>query len=487
MLPHATRALTRTGAAAAHIAAIRLGAHGHISSTRIRLHAVVRNECRQMSSMTTPTKTLNSSKSVSTPRPRPHKIISGIQPSGSATLGNYLGAILPWVRLQRDGAIDEAAKMADEALIKDGSTPIAIPLKPTSTLQSTPTSSSPSASFISTASSPLPSASRPPISLFLADLHALTVHPNPADLHAATYDLVATLLSCGIDPQRCTLFAQSHVPQHVELSWILTCLTPFSWMSNMTQFKEKAKMLADGGRPGAAEGRAPSLGLFAYPVLQAADILLYQATMVPVGNDQIQHVELCRDVASQFNLHYAQPSSSPSPSSTAAASSSSTPFSFPVPSALTTVTARVMSLRDGTKKMSKSDPTDAARINLTDTPDAIRKKIRKAVTDSDLHIEYDEEKKPETANLIRIMAELTERNPESIVSDPAFQTKKQFKDALTDTLVSTVHPIREEFLRLKSDESYLRDVLRDGAERASEEAEQTMKHVRDAVGLTTRR
>jgi len=260
-------------------------------------------------------------------------------------------------------------------------------------------------------------------------------------------------------------------------------------------------MLADGGRPGAAEGRAANLGLFVYPVLMAADILLHRATMVPVGGDNLSNVEMCRQIAAELNLHYAQSLSSSIPA--VSASSSVVPFSFSLPSALTSPASRVMSLRDGTKKMSKSDPTDAARINLTDTPDAIRKKIRKAVTDSDLHIEYDEEKKPETANLIRIMAELTERNPElyhvhachampfkryrSIVSDPAFQTKKQFKDALTDILVSTLSPIREEFLRLKSDESYLRDVLRHGGERASEEAEQTMKHVRDAVGLTTRR
>ena len=229
------------------------------------------------------------------------------------------------------------------------------------------------------------------------------------------------------------------------------------------------------GRPGDPKAKSASVALFSYPILQAADILLYQAEGVPVGEDQFQHIELCRDVATLYNNEYA----SDSIRSAAVGSNRPPPFAFPLPQHLATPTARVMNLRDGTKKMSKSEVSDATRINLTDDDDLIAKKIKAAKTDSIDHITFDKVARPELANLLTMLSSVTHRSIDEIVRDPALSTKQQVKLALTDALVQLLRPIRNEYHRLEKDELYLKSVLKDGAQRARKIAEGTMKQVKE--------
>jgi tryptophanyl-tRNA synthetase len=329
------------------------------------------------------------------------RVVSGIQPTGNLHLGNYLGAIRNWVRMQ-----DE---MAGEKLY------------------------------------------------FLADLHAITVYNAPAELTANTREMAAALIASGIDPDRSILFNQARVPAHAELAWMLFCTARIGWLNRMTQFKDKAGKNREG----------MSIGLFAYPVLQAADVLVYQATHVPVGDDQKQHLELARDIAAKFNGDF-----------------DTDLFTLPEP-IIPPNAARIMSLRDGNTKMSKSDPSDMSRINLTDDADLIMQKIRKAKTDP-APLPEDAAGlagRAEATNLVTIYAALTDSSVDQVLADFAGQGFGNFKTALGEVLIESLRPISERFLALKEDDSAIDAILIKGAERAASLAAPTVARAYDAMGL----
>ncbi len=291
---------------------------------------------------------------------------------------------------------------------------------------------------------------------FLADLHALTSNISPADLANATIEMAATLMAAGVD-DRAILFNQARVPAHAELCWILQGTARMGWLNRMTQWKDKAGKNREGA----------SVGLFTYPVLQAADILVYQATHVPVGEDQRQHLELARDVATKFNTDFGVDL-------------------FPLPEALISKAApRIMSLRDGTAKMSKSDPSDMSRINLIDDDDLIATKIRKAKTDPEpLPDSFDAlAERPEARNLVTIYAALAGREPQSVVEEFAGQGFGSFKPVLADLAVAVLGPVRDRLRRLLDDRSAVAAGLARGAERATAIAEPTLRAAQAAVGL----
>ena len=327
------------------------------------------------------------------------RTVSGIQPTGNLHLGNYLGAIKNWVKMQ-----DEM-----ECLF------------------------------------------------FLADLHAITVHNDPAELSANCREMTAALVASGVDPKKSVLFNQARVPAHPELAWMLICNTPMGWLDRMTQFKEKS---------GNHKQRS-SLGLYGYPVLQAADVLVYQASHVPVGEDQKQHLELARDIASKFNNDTGREV-----------------FTLPQPFIGKTA-ARIMSLRDGNAKMSKSDPSDLSRINMTDDDDTIAKKIRKAKTDPEPLPEAMSELKDraEARNLIGIYAALADMTEDAVLTEFAGKQFGDFKPALADLAVSKLSPIRARFEELRKDEAAIDAILVDGAARARELAQPTVDAAYEALGL----
>ncbi len=335
------------------------------------------------------------------PADRPMRVVSGIQPTGDLHLGNLLGAILRWVRMQ-----DEA-----ECLI------------------------------------------------FLADLHALTVDVDPAKLYASVREMAAALIASGIDPAKCTLFRQSAVPAHAELAWILQGTARMGWLNRMTQWKDKAGKNKEGA----------SVGLFTYPVLQAADILLYQATHVPVGEDQKQHVELTRDIALKFNTDFDVDL-----------------FVAPEPYIGGGTAARVMSLRDGNSKMSKTDPSDQSRINLIDSDDIIAQKIRKAKTDPEpLPASVDGlEGRPEAKNLVGIYSAVTGETVEQVLQRFAGQGFGSFKPALADALIALLSPLRTRLDHFRQDPAELDRLLEQGAQRAAERGRPVLEKAYAAVGLT---
>ncbi len=328
------------------------------------------------------------------------RVVSGIQPTGSLHLGNYLGAIRNWVRMQEE--------VQGECLF------------------------------------------------FLADLHAITVHNDPALLASNTREMAAALIASGIDPSRSILFNQARVPAHAELAWMLFCTARIGWLNRMTQFKEKSGKNREGA----------SVGLFAYPVLQAADVLLYQATHVPVGDDQKQHLELARDIATKFNTDFAIEL-----------------FTLPEP-IIPPAAARIMSLRDGTAKMSKSDSSDMSRINLTDDADTIAQKIRKAKTDPEpLPSEAEGLKnRHEARNLVGIMAALRDLSTDSVLIEYGGGNFGPFKSALTDLLVETLAPIRARLHDLR-DPDRIDAALEEGAARATALATPTLAAAYRATGL----
>ena len=328
-----------------------------------------------------------------------NRIFSGIQPTGNLHLGNYLGAIRNWVALQHDY----------ECIF------------------------------------------------CIVDLHALTQPQDPAELRASTREVTAAYIAAGIDPERCTIFNQSMVPAHTELSWLLGCLTPLGWLNRMTQFKEKA------GKNREMAG----LGLYAYPVLMAADILLYKATHVPVGEDQKQHLELARDIAGAFNRRYDREF-----------------FPLPEPQIFGTAT-RVMSFRDGTKKMSKSDTSDYSRINMTDDVGTIALKIRRAKTDSEpLPMMVAElEGRPEADNLIGIYGALAGLSREEALAKFAGQNFSVFKQALSELSVEVLGRIGGDMRRLVADPGYIDSVLRRGAEHADAIAGPVLREAQEISGL----
>jgi tryptophanyl-tRNA synthetase len=328
-----------------------------------------------------------------------NRIFSGIQPTGNFHLGNYLGALRNWVKLQGDY----------ECIF------------------------------------------------CIVDLHAITMPQDPAQLRAQTREVTAAYIAAGIDVGRCIIFNQSTVSGHAELGWILGCLTPLGWLNRMTQFKEKAgKQRENAG-----------LGLYAYPVLMAADILLYKATHVPVGEDQKQHLELARDIAGAFNRQYGRDF-----------------FPLPEPQIFGTAT-RVMSLRDGTKKMSKSDTSDYSRINMTDDADAIAQKIRKAKTDPEPlpDSETGLANRPEAENLLAIYAALTDATLDATIRRFAGRNFSAFKEELSSVAAEVLGRIGGEMRRLMADPGYIDGVLRHGAEQAHAIADPILKEVKDIVGL----
>ncbi len=296
--------------------------------------------------------------------------------------------------------------------------------------------------------------------IFLADLHAITVFIDPDELAANVREMAAALIACGIDPEVAVLFNHGRVPAHPELAWMLNCTARIGWLNRMTQFKEKSGKNREGA----------SIGLYAYPVLQAADVLLYQATHVPVGEDQKQHVELIRDIAAKFHNDYGREV-------------------FTLPDALIGETgARIMSLRDGSAKMSKSDPSEMSRINLTDDSDMVAQKVRKAKTDPEpLPATIDElDGRPEARNLVTIFAALADETPEAGLARFAGAGFGAFKPALAELTVETMRPIKARLDALRADPAELDSILERGAERAAAAAPPTLDAAYQAVGLRRR-
>ncbi len=292
---------------------------------------------------------------------------------------------------------------------------------------------------------------------FLADLHAITVKGDPATLRNNVRELTAALIASGIDPARSVLFNQARVPQHSELAWLLMCTARMGWLGRMTQFKEKSGKDREGA----------SIGLYGYPVLQAADVLLYQATHVPVGEDQKQHLELARDIATKFNLD-----------------TGTQTFTLPEPM-VGTLAPRVMSLRDGSAKMSKSDPSDLSRINLMDDDDTIAQKIRKAKSDADALPDdpADLATRPEAANLVTIYAALAGESRADVCARFAGQGFGAFKPALAELMIASLAPIRARFTALMRDVGAIDAILEGGAEQARSLGAPTLAAAQDALGL----
>ena len=304
----------------------------------------------------------------------------------------------------------------------------------------------------------------------VVDMHAITVWQDPEALRGQIREVTAAFLAAGIDPKRSIVFNQSQVPQHAELAWVFNCVARLGWLNRMTQFKEKA----------GKDRENASIGLYDYPVLMAADILAYRATHVPVGEDQKQHLELTRDIAQKFNTDFG----------TSIAAQGHGEGFFPITEPIIGgPAARVMSLRDGTKKMSKSDPSDNSRINLTDDSDAIAQKIRRAKTDPEaLPSEVAGLKeRPEADNLVGIYAALAGTTREDVLREHGGAQFSAFKPALADLAVSSLAPIAAEMRRLSADPGHIDAVLADGAERAEAIAQETLDAVKDIVGFVRRK
>ncbi|KAJ5375359.1 hypothetical protein N7517_007365 [Penicillium concentricum] len=337
-------------------------------------------------------------------------IFSGIQPTGVPHLGNYLGALHQWVKLQENAA--EGTKL-----------------------------------FFS-----------------IVDLHALTVPQDPAQLKRWRKEAFATLLAVGLDPKRSTIFYQSGVPAHTELMWILSTVASMGYLSRMTQWKSKLQLPDDATLDDSAARAQLRLGLFSYPVLQAADILVHRATHVPVGEDQRQHLEFSRYTANSFNHLYG-------------------PI-FPIPEALISPAKRVMSLKEPTSKMSKSHADEKSRIILTDSPAEIRKKVKVALTDSAASITYDPISRPGVSNLIEILSHLEGVSCEAIAADFHTASLRALKEHVADRIAYHLQEIRDRYITIMEDKTgYLESVAEEGAEAARANSRETMRQIRDAMGL----
>lgn len=326
------------------------------------------------------------------------RLISGLQPTGVLHLGNYIGAVKNFVEMQKE--------------------------------------------YDST--------------IFIADMHSITVPQDPKDLRKSILNIAATYIACGVDTDKTVLFQQSKVKEHAQLGWILNCITPTGWLNRMTQFKDKSKKYGLDN---------VTMGLYDYPVLMAADILAHKTDVVPVGEDQKQHLELARDIAQLFNRRYGQEF-----------------FKIPDP-IIPKKGARVMSLKDGTKKMSKSDDSDLTRINLDDTPDMILKKCKKAKTDSSPAFTYDKQNRPELANLLDIYATMSGYTVDAIIDMYQGKGFGDFKTGLADVIIAEIDPIRLKILELQEDRAYLDSVLEKGANQAREVAARTLDEVETIVGF----
>ncbi|MBF2058464.1 MAG: tryptophan--tRNA ligase [Cyanobacterium sp. T60_A2020_053] len=327
------------------------------------------------------------------------RILSGVQPTGNLHIGNYLGAIRNWVEIQ------------------------------------------------------------PQYDNFfcVVDLHAITVPHNPAVLAQNTYTIAALYLACGIDLNYSTIFVQSHVSAHTELTWLLNCVTPLNWLERMIQFKEKA----------IKQGENVSVGLLDYPILMASDILLYDADQVPVGEDQKQHLELTRDIAIRFNDRFADGENSV--------------LKVPEP-LIRKEGARVMSLSDGTSKMSKSDPSELSRINLLDDADTIKKKIKKCKTDAVIGLSFDPAR-AECHNLLTLYSIFAQKSKDEVTAECADMGWGKFKPLLTDATIEALTPIQQKYQEIVADRSYLDSVLQQGQEKAEIVANATLKRVKQALGF----
>ena len=291
--------------------------------------------------------------------------------------------------------------------------------------------------------------------LFLADLHAHTVKRTPEEIKEASYEVIAAYIACGINPQKAVIFNQSNVPAHSELAWILSCKTPIGWLNRMTQFKDKA----------GKDKEKASCGLYTYPILMAADILLYKADIVPVGEDQKQHVEITRDIAMAFNRFVGKEY-----------------FKEPEP-LITGVAVRVMSLRDGTKKMSKTDESEMSRINLIDSSEEIEKKFAKAKTDSIDKIYYDKENRPEISNLLVLYSALSDQPIDKIITEYENHGFSKFKKDLAMLAVEKIAPISNEMNRLLSDKAYIHNILKIGVQKANEVANKNISEIKEFMGF----
>ena len=327
------------------------------------------------------------------------RILSGVQPTGNLHLGNYLGAIRNWVENQQD---------YDNFFC-------------------------------------------------VVDLHAITVPHNPKSLAQDTYAIAALYLACGIDLEYSTIFVQSHVSAHSELTWLLNCITPLNWLERMTQYKEKALK----------QGENVSVGLLDYPVLMAADILLYNADKVPVGEDQKQHLELTRDIVISINDKFG--------------SKEKPVLKLPEP-LIRKEGARVMSLTDGTKKMSKSDESELSRINLLDPPDVIQKKIKKCKTDPIKGLVFDDSERPECHNLLTLYNILSGKAKAEVALEAEGMGWGQFKPLLTETVIESLKPIQDKYQSIMDDKGYLQSVLKDGQHKAETVANETLIRVKNALG-----
>jgi tryptophanyl-tRNA synthetase len=328
------------------------------------------------------------------------RILSGVQPTGSLHLGNYLGAIKNWVEVQHNYE-----------------------------------------NFFC-----------------VVDLHAITIPHDPSRLAADTHAIAALYLACGINLEDSTIFIQSHIPAHSELTWLLNCVTPLNWLEDMIQFKEKA----------VKQGQNVGAGLLDYPVLMAADILLYDADKVPVGEDQKQHLELTRDIAVRINHLFGQPDAAV--------------LKLPEPM-IRKEGARVMSLTDGTNKMSKSDPSELSRINLLDSEAEIRKKIKRCKTDPIRGLEFDNPERPECNNLMTLYMLLAEKTKAAALADVDGMGWGQFKPLLTDVTLAALAPIQRRYQEIMADRGYLEQVLRSGREKAEAVAVKTLERVKSAMGF----
>ena len=325
-------------------------------------------------------------------------IFSGVQPSGTLTLGNYLGALKNWAELQEDYRCYYC----------------------------------------------------------VVDMHAITVRQDPAELRRRTLDVAALYMAAGIDPKRSVIYVQSHVPQHAELGWVLNCFTYLGELSRMTQYKDKAAKHQDN----------LNSGLFTYPVLMAADILLYQADLVPVGSDQKQHVELTRDLSTRFNNLYGDV------------------FTVPEPY-IGKAGARIMSLQEPTSKMSKSDPNPNGYISILDDADTIRRKVKRAVTDSDGEIRLSPDK-PGVSNLLAIYAACRGVTPEQAEAEFAGMGYGALKDGVSEAVIAELAPLQEKYRAIRGDKGYLEGILRENAEIASRAATKTLRKVHKKVGFLAR-
>eukprot|EP00607_Mallomonas_marina_P008764 CAMPEP_0182419048 /NCGR_PEP_ID=MMETSP1167-20130531/3440_1 /TAXON_ID=2988 /ORGANISM="Mallomonas Sp, Strain CCMP3275" /LENGTH=378 /DNA_ID=CAMNT_0024593631 /DNA_START=130 /DNA_END=1266 /DNA_ORIENTATION=+ len=331
---------------------------------------------------------------------RRKRVLSGVQPTGTLHLGNYLGAIRQWVSNQ---------DLYDNFFC-------------------------------------------------VVDLHAITVPHNPKKLQQETLQAAAMYIASGIDPKRSNIFVQSHVRAHTELTWLLNCVTPMNWLERMIQYKEKAKK----------QGENVGVGLFSYPILMSADILLYQADLVPVGEDQRQHLELSRDICRRFNDQYCK--------------RRRRTFREPMP-LIVKEGARVMSLEDGKSKMSKSAESDNSRINLLDPPNIIMKKIKRCKSDQFVGLEWDNPERPECTNLLNIYQSVTNKSKEEILNEVQEMSWSNFKFLLGEAIIAHVEPIQQKYKEVMEDRVYLDGVLKEGREAAEEVAEQTLLWTKEAMGF----